>query len=195
MPREPSPLIIITTSRAPSPRTRSLTRDLLVVLPRSERVTRGHLTMEELAAIARSKGARRVVILGERRGNPSIIRVYQPSEPPGRPELVNIVTLLLRGVTLARERRALTRYRPDMLVIESDRESEDVADAMVQGFLARLASAPLVKHSSKKVVVARLKSRGEEVVADFQLPRGSPVGPRLRIVRPRNMVKSGGSQG
>lgn len=195
MPREPSPLIIITTSRAPSPRTRSLTRDLLVVLPRSERVTRGHLTMEELAAIARSKGARRVVILGERRGNPSIIRVYQPSEPPGRPELVNIVTLLLRGVTLARERKALTRYRPDMLVIESDRESEDVADAMVQGFLARLASAPLAKHSSKKVVVARLKSRGEEVVADFQLPRGSPVGPRLRIVRPRNMVKSGGSQG
>ncbi len=193
--REPSPLIIITTSRAPSPRTRSLTRDLLAVLPRSERVTRGHLTMEELAAIARSKGARRVVILGERRGNPSIIRIYQPSEPPERPVLVNIVTLLLRGVTLARERKALARYRPDILIVESDRESEDVADAMVQGFLARLASAPLAKYRGKRVVVARLKSGGEEVVADFQLPKGSPVGPRLRLVRPRSMVKSGGSQG
>jgi len=187
-----APLILVTTSRAPSPRTRSLVKDLTLVLPRSERITRGHLTLEELAAIARSRGARRVVIVGERRGNPSIIRVYTPTSPPEPPGLVNIVTFKVAGVSLSRERGGASGRPPQVLLVESDDGSDDVADAFVLAFLARLRGAA----PAPGVVIARLSSKPSgEVVADFRLPDGRPVGPRLRIVRPERMVKLGGPQG
>jgi U3 small nucleolar ribonucleoprotein protein IMP4 len=186
------PLILVTTSRAPSPRTRSLVKDLLLVLPRSERLTRGHLTLDELAALARSRGARRVVIVGERRGNPSIIRVYTPTEPPEPPRLVNIVTFKVAGVSLSRERGAVGSLRPRLLIVEPDEASEDVADAFVIGLLARLPRGPHGRGGARGVVLAKLNSMDTgEVIADFRLLDGRPVGPRLRLVRPERMVKVG----
>ncbi|MEB3851744.1 MAG: hypothetical protein LRS49_04085 [Desulfurococcales archaeon] len=187
--RAPRPLILITTSRAPSPRTRSLVKDLELVLPRARRLTRGHLTMAELAAIARARGAVRVLVVGERRGNPSIIRAYKPTRPPLEPRLENIVTFIVRGASLSRERGARPGRGADSLLVEAGEGSEDVADAMVIAFGARLLMPGM--RPGEGAVVASLTASGDEVLVEFRDWEGESVGPRLRLARPQRMVKGG----
>jgi len=57
--------IVITTTRRPSTRARSLTNDLAKSLPRAIRINRGKLNIEELAAKALDLGAERVLIVGK----------------------------------------------------------------------------------------------------------------------------------
>ncbi|MEB2836721.1 MAG: hypothetical protein GSR80_000671 [Desulfurococcales archaeon] len=174
--------ILFTTSRAPSPRTRSLTKDLAAVIPGGFRVTRGHLTMEELAAIARIRGADRVTIIGERRGNPSILRVYEAARPPLRPSLRNIVTLIIRGVALSRERGARP-LRGGALYVEVAEGVEEYGEALIRAWHARLAA------NTQPRVRAVIKPDTGGAIIDFQTRDGRPAGPRLRVAKPRVMIK------
>ncbi|MCE4599574.1 MAG: hypothetical protein F7C81_05195 [Desulfurococcales archaeon] len=173
--------IIITTSRRPSPRTRSLVKDLVRVIPSATRITRGHLTMEELARDAILLGANRVAIIGERRGNPSIIRFYEPRTSPL--SLGNIATILIRGVTLARE--AGNTYPPaniKILSVQPDPTdlTEELAEALLVALNARIGD--------KGDVVAKLEYRNGEALLYFTY-KGRSVGPRLRVAKPRNPLK------
>ncbi|MCE4602472.1 MAG: hypothetical protein F7C08_03395 [Desulfurococcales archaeon] len=183
MPPAPTPPthIIITTSRRPSPRTRSLVKDLAGVIPGATRLTRGHLTYQELSIEAATLGADRVVVVGEKRGNPSIMRIYEPIPPKG---LNNIVTLIIKGVKLAREAGVPSRARARFLRVEHDgsEDSMEVAEALVRGLHARLTPV-------EPSVVARLESRGyREVLLTFT-SNGLSVGPVLRIGIPWRMIK------
>ncbi len=63
-------MILITTSRKPSRRTRSLAREFSRLIPFSTYITRGKKPIDSLIEIARSKGYDRICILKERHGNP-----------------------------------------------------------------------------------------------------------------------------
>ncbi|MEB3816493.1 MAG: hypothetical protein LRS46_00920 [Desulfurococcales archaeon] len=180
--------IIFTTSRAPSPRTRSLVRDLVSVIPGASRLTRGHLTLEEIAAIARTRGADRVTIIGERRGNPSILRVYSVSPPPEPPALRNIVTILVAGVALSRERGTARSVKAPGLCVRAEDGLEDYAEALILAWHARIA----LRGCKGVIAHIRRAPRGSEAVLEFEYPEGRPVGPRLRISRPSRMIKIGG---
>lgn len=181
------PSIIVTTSRAPSPRTRSFVKDLVAILPGAEKLTRGHLTLEELAIAARAKGASRVVIVGERKGNPSIIRVYEPTLGAISP-LRNIVTFILAGISLSRE---LGRPKPGKVqrLLIADPGDEDL-DEYVEAFIKAFGAHLLVKGRKAGVgdVVVTLKKAGDVVVAEFEAS-GKPVGPRLKLRKPTKMIK------
>ncbi len=172
--------ILITTSRRPSPRTRSLVKDLAALFPGSYRLTRGHMTLEELALEARSIGADRVLIVGERRGNPSILRFY---EPRGR-SLVNIVTILVKGVKLSREAGTGTPAGPRgvAIIYDDSGEAMEMAEALMRGLKARL-------RPGRDDVVITLEGRGGEVLARFRY-RDRLVGPTLRLARPVRMIKN-----
>jgi len=176
--------VVFTTSRAPSPRTRSLVKELALIIPGGTRLTRGHLTMDEIAAIARTRGADRVTIIGESRGNPSIIRVYKVTSPPSPPSLVNIVTMIVRGVSLARERGVWRPPRPDTLYVEVGESGEEYAEALIRAWHARL-----LKGDARYRVKAVVEASGEDAIIDFRDPQGRPVGPRLRVSKPRRMIK------
>lgn len=184
------PRLIVTTSRAPSPRTRSFIKDLVAVIPGAERLNRGHLTLEELAITAKAKGADRVVIVGERRGNPSIIRVYEPTLGSASP-LRNIVTFIVTGVSLSRE---LGRPRPGkvarLLVADPGDESlDEYVEAVIRAFGAQLLVEG--RRPGPGSVVAKLARSGDIVVLEFE-HSGRPVGPRLKLRSPSKMIKGEG---
>ena len=179
--------VLVTTSRRPSPRIRSFVKDLVAVVPGAFRFTRGHYSMEELAREAYLKGADRIVVVGERRGNPGIIRAYAFKPEDLRPH--NIVTFIVKGVTLSRE--AHTPPPPRGAVRElvanplTGGVAEEFADAMVTAFHARLK--PRVRRG---YVEARIKGLDPRtVLVEFYLLGEKRVGPRIKLGKPREMVK------
>jgi len=66
-------MMLISTSRRPSTRTRSFVKELLGVIPLSFQVTRGKKPIEELKDIAVLKGCRRLMIVESKDGNPSAL--------------------------------------------------------------------------------------------------------------------------
>ncbi len=102
--REISPYekFMLTTSRKPSHRTRSFTRDLVRVIPWCFHFTRGSCSLKDLAEELTDLGINRVLILHERKGNPSLIKFYK---------LVNEkleereYRVRIKGISLGRELR------------------------------------------------------------------------------------------
>ncbi len=138
--------------------------------------------MKELAAEARLTGAERVVIIGERRGNPGILRVYEPSGET----LANIVTFIIKGVKLGREAGhgyPSTRRR---LIVEVDGSpvADEFADAMIVAFHATVLEEP-----GEDDVVAVLRGLDERTVLMHFKWRDREVGPVLRLGKPAQMVK------
>ncbi len=185
------PGFLVTTSRAPSPRTRSFVKDLTAILPGATRVNRGHMTLGDLAVSALARGLDRVVVVGERRGNPSIVRVYEPARHyRGAPSpLRNIVTLILAGVTLSREAGRPQPSGASRLIVRDpgDPWLDDFVEAWLRGFHAALEPGG----ASRRDVVVVLRRVGGLAVAEFE-QAGSPVGPRLRLRRPQRMLKGPG---
>ncbi|NOZ58990.1 MAG: hypothetical protein GXO66_05380 [Euryarchaeota archaeon] len=67
-------MILVTTSRKPSPRTRTFSRDFAKAL-NAEYFTRGKANLERVFSLLQDEGDR-LVMIKERRGNPSLIEVY-----------------------------------------------------------------------------------------------------------------------
>lgn len=182
--------VIVTTSRAPSPRTRSFVKDLVSVTPGGLKVNRGHLTLDELAVLAVEQGADRVVIVGERRGNPSIIRVYTPRGRP--PRLVNIVTFIVKGVGLSREVGRPQPSTPQTLYVDPQHESVyDFSDAFITAFHARLLVSG--RKPGGRDIIARIRPlNADSGIALIEYEQGGRlVGPRIKVARPLRMVKEG----
>ena len=187
-PSGPSPKpILITTSRRPSPRVRSFVKDLVLVIPGAVRLTRGHLSMRDLAVEAQLVGADRVVVVGEKRGNPGIIRVYKVSGD----SLVNIVSFIVKGVALSRETGAgqPSKGTPLRLVVDTDGSpvADEFADAFVVAFHARVFEDPRPGD-----VLARITGLDERTVRVEFYQSDRRVGPRLKLGKPAVMVKEGG---
>ncbi len=172
--------ILITTSRRPSPRVRSLVKDLAGTIPGGIRFTRGHFSMEELAREAMLLGADRIVVVGERRGNPGIIRVYDFDDAL---RTRNIVSFIVKGVALSRELKRPVPGKPEPpLIVEAEPGvAEEFAEAFMIAFHARI--------KGEGGVLARIKGLDERTVqVEFEW-RGRLVGPRLKLGKPQRMIK------
>ena len=71
-------MILVTTSRKPSPRTRTFSRDFAQALG-AEYFTRGKANLRQVFSLLRDEGDV-LVMIKERRGNPSLIEVYRRGE-------------------------------------------------------------------------------------------------------------------
>ncbi len=67
------------------------------------RTTRGKKTLEELRLEAWSHGLRYLIVVGERRGNPSQIRIYHVGDPTQHEGPRLLITVKLLGIKLSRE--------------------------------------------------------------------------------------------
>jgi U3 small nucleolar ribonucleoprotein protein IMP4 len=174
--------VIVTTSRRPSPRSRSFAKDLVSVLPGGVRLTRGHSSYVDLAREALKVGADRVVVIGEWRGNPGVMRVYEPTGDLG---LRHIVAMVVLGVKLSRESGASKPVNPKFLVVEADGSAiaEEFSEAFVRAFHARLRAPGDVRDC----VIARLEGLTVDSVRLTFYWRGAPAGPQVRLRKPRNI--------
>lgn len=180
--------IIITTSRRPNRRIRSFIKDLELVIPRSIRLTRGHLSMKDLYFEALIMNADRVIIVSDRRGNPGIIRIYKPENE----ELVNIVSFIVKGVSLSRERKVpqttdvdKNKLRLIVKPVSGEKIELEFSEAFNRGLHAQLYYRE--EHES---IIAEIKAINErDVQVEFKY-RDKPIGPRLKLGAPHRMIKA-----
>ncbi len=90
-------MIIITTCRRPTRRLRSFVKDLAKVIPNSIRVNRGKMSLKDLIAYSRSLGARMIILVGLRHGNPGIVRFIELTEfgYTFKPPIIQILSVRL----------------------------------------------------------------------------------------------------
>ncbi len=181
--------LIITTSRRPSPRTRSLVKDLVDVIPGAVRLTRGHMSMEELAIEAKIRGAHRILVIASRQGNPSLLRFYGISGG----SVENTSSLLIKGVTLAREtgrgeRGVAGKAKGVMIYVETPTSmAETVGEALLVGLGAKVAGDREVED----YVVAAVGDTGKGYALVRFYFRKNEVGPRLKLVPTRRTLGEG----
>ncbi len=181
--------IFITTSHRPTPRTRSLVKDLVSVVPGSIRLTRGKMTLALLALQAFDLGVERAIVLRNWKGNPRFIDVYTLST--GRIEFVKVCTLILCGFSLSREvGHVKTSTKPVKICMvypkELDSFSENILECLVRAFnIQFVENVEYVCRDHKSVLFIEFSKRihrGKNAVeVKFRNCSGKYVGPVLRF--------------
>jgi hypothetical protein len=151
-------MILITTSRKPGRKTRTFSRDLQRALPDSVYINRGKGSIEDVVELALARGYTRILIVGETKGNPSIIRTL---ELDGRPRWG--IEIYITPIKLCRE-LPCTENEGDYIKVESE-SYEDV--------LKKVFGYPI--EEGEPVILQEDKS-----IVEF-LYEGQPVGPVFRI--------------
>jgi U3 small nucleolar ribonucleoprotein protein IMP4 len=167
-------LILVTTTRRPSKRTRSFVRDLYHVLPNSTRRNRGKMSLEDLNELAIKIGADRVIVVGTQRGNPSSLTFYEPT--PSHLKPISIVSL--SGVSLRREITKKRAPPSKRFCVASPDELENEAELLAKSFNVRSVKLEELKNFDISLILAS----EEGLRASFY--RVSPMeelGPRMRI--------------
>ncbi len=113
--------IVISTSRKPSQRTRSLCKELQILLPSALYVQRGKSNFEELLRASEQVEARLLLVVGERDGNPGSLDLYsvENAEEP-------VLSFEIEGVRLAREYGSHVRSRSKALDFSSDSNENSI---------------------------------------------------------------------
>lgn len=171
-------MIMITTSRRPSPRLRSLVKDLVSVLPRSIKVNRGHKSLVELALEAKRLGLKYVIIVTERKGNPGGLTFYEVEEVgAGRAQLKRLSTIILRGVKLSRENPASSRtYGVDSIEVDYSRCITDDCFYLSDLFIRVFKGLEPGKNTLKICL-----NEEKFIEITFLNVHNKPVGPVLRV--------------
>jgi len=178
------PSLLITTSRRPSNRVRSFVRDLMTVLPDSERFNRGGMSFDELTARIRQSGARAALIVGTSRGNPKQIQFVFPAGH-------SALSILIESAVLRREvlRSGGPRISGLHGITVNSSPTDNARD--VAGMVADLLEMPL--HEFQKVDpvgeggLNRAIIRFQDVAGDkliwthYHAYDGTEIGPRMRI--------------
>ncbi len=143
-------LILLTTSHKPSPRTRSFTKDLANILLYSIRINRGKKTLNELALEAYRNKAKYIFIVGERHGNPSMIKIYNVYHPPALQILKEWALFRISGVKLTRENPSSSRaYNPEYIDIDYGNCTSDycyeIADIFIKIYREYLSNKPDIR--------------------------------------------------
>lgn len=86
------PKVMLTTSRDPSSRLKQFWKELRLVLPGSQRVSRGHYVVKDLMQLARSHEMTDMIIIHEHRGEPDgLVVCHLPFGPTAYFGLSNVV--------------------------------------------------------------------------------------------------------
>ncbi|KAK0636335.1 anticodon-binding protein [Bombardia bombarda] len=86
------PRILVTTSRDPSSRLMSFSKEIRLLFPTAIRLNRGGLVLPELVRSAKSEGLTDIIVLHEHRGTPTAISIsHLPHGPTIMASLHNVV--------------------------------------------------------------------------------------------------------
>ena len=70
-------LLALSSSRKPPGRVRQLINEISLILPRSIKIQRGHLSLEELGRKAYTKSCSHIILVSSRHGNPSLLSGFE----------------------------------------------------------------------------------------------------------------------
>jgi U3 small nucleolar ribonucleoprotein protein IMP4 len=146
------------------------------------KVNRGKATLSDLYDISISKKATVLLMVYEKKGNPSMIKIYKPEVL--KTELVEKYRILLRGVTLYREkiRSKLSKYNGIYCISFNKNGLDDVYS------LASIVSEVTgyrfcIEDSNPGTRYIRIFSGDGVLVVSFQDENGNLAGPIVRVRR------------
>ncbi|ADV65606.1 Brix domain-containing protein [Desulfurococcus mucosus] len=172
-------MILVTTSHRPSQRTRSFTKDLSSVFPNSVRVTRGKKTIDDLVTEAYRSRVSFILVVGEKRGNPSLLNIYRVDSAVLPPRAVEMAVILLKGVRLSREIPDSQRvYNPRTIGVDYDGCSTDECFELADVLLTITSKASAAQPDVKILLEDR-----ECIHMEFHSSTGHRVGPVIRVSR------------
>lgn len=171
---------LLTSSRRPSRRTRTLMKDLELVIYGIVRFTRGHESLKSINNIANANGFKRVVIINEWKGNPGLMVAYSPSERG----LIEIGRLRIVGVKLRRELgRRNAGLCKEVVSASEDDTIAYVAKLLADAFQLKIAERPTTDYLEV--------SLDEDYITIVPRKRenNAILGPLLRVVVPNGLSK------
>lgn len=172
--------LLITTSREPSRRTRSFVKDLVLAVPHAVKVNRGKATYSDLAVRATSLGAYGVLIVLERKGNPSAL-LY--AEPEGL-HLRKLFLLKVSGVSLLREVPGSQSPHGLWELVLVPRTVPKGLPELVSGYLAESLKPRLVERPEGRCVELKVLGSGDGALVSFICTTTDrECGPRFTVTK------------
>ncbi len=180
---DPPSKILLTTSRAPTPRIRTFCHDLAEVMPNVAYVNRGKMSNDEVAEKAIEHDADRVVIVDRWQSEPGVLRLFKVGESG----LVSTSPIIhVAGIKLQRDLGA-SRVKPASSIIAAKHDRFDDSSRLgnaLSGFfgISMLETKDVVKTGSTILSISSDKSR--RIVMTFVTePNHREVGPHILISR------------
>jgi len=172
---------LLTTSRNPTARVRTLCNDLSHVIPNVVRVNRGKMTKDEVAEKALEHDTDHVVIVDRWQGGPGSIKLFRVGESGLvlTPPIIHITDTRLRrefGVSKVKPARSIVVLAPETSV-----EALRFAEACSKFFgVPTLSMDEAVKVAPTLMCVSRDKVN--RIVITFMVePNHVEVGPRITV--------------
>ncbi len=170
--------LILTTSREPSRRTRSFLKELALAVPHGVKVNRGKATFKDLYNLVLREGAYGVLVVFEKKANPSALVYYVPKADT----LERVFLMKIRSPRLRRELRDSQKpLNIRNLVIRessySSKESEEVANALVEALKPRIAEGGYIPRSIEILITGSEQPRVDFICVDS----GKICGPSFNV--------------
>ncbi len=174
-------MILVTTSRRPTGRIRTLCRELARVIPNAVRVNRGKLSLDGVAERALEFGADRAIILDRWKGGPGKIQFFHT----GSEGLIPVPpTLYVSGVRLQREFKTKVRKnRPLTLTASSEGSSqtEKLAEALSNFLKVPKSTEERIPSAYWASMHISSDASGSVQITFRFIPEGVEVGPRITL--------------
>jgi len=190
--------LLVTTSREPSRRARSFVKDLVLAVPHAVKVNRGKATYSDLAVRATSLGAYGVLVVLERRGNPSAL-LY--AEPEGL-RLRKLFLLKVSGVSLLREIPGSQSPHGLRELVLVPRTVPEGLPELVSGYLAESLKPRLVERAEGRCVELKVLGGSDGALVSFMCTTTDrECGPHFTVTKvvdyrsaaPQRTVTGGGA--
>ncbi|MFW9922735.1 MAG: Brix domain-containing protein [Candidatus Thorarchaeota archaeon] len=172
---------MLTTSRNPSQRTRSFTRDLVRVIPWSFHFTRGSCSLRDLADELDLLGINRLMVIHEKKGNPSLVKFFKLED--------NLLSerdyrLRIKGVALARElkrgRSNFTSESKFKVINKCQSEFGEQLYTMLSVFFGFERERELPRDSNFKGIAVLFSDKEELINLEFQqIETKEMIGPKI----------------
>ncbi|MBK5113781.1 MAG: hypothetical protein KGD59_00135 [Candidatus Heimdallarchaeota archaeon] len=175
---------VLTTSRKPSQRTRSFIRDLVRVIPWSFHFTRGSCSLNDLADELAVLGIIRLLIVHEKKGNPSLVKFYKLDEGQ---LMERDYRLRIKGISLAREQRrgrsVFTAESKLQVLNQSKSDFGEQLYTMLSLFFNFERKRELPRDAKMKgIAIIFADTKEDLIILDFQqIETKEMIGPRISI--------------
>ncbi|MHA1220962.1 MAG: Brix domain-containing protein [Candidatus Heimdallarchaeota archaeon] len=174
---------VLTTSRKPSQRTRSFVRDLVRVIPWSFHFTRGSCSLNVLADELSSLGINRLMVVHEKKGNPSLLKFYKlvDDDLEARDYRVRIKGISL-GRELKRGRSVFTKESKFSVVNYCQSDFGEQLYTMLSIFFNFERIRELPQNPNFKGIAIFMSDKDDQITIDFQqIETKEMIGPRITI--------------
>ncbi len=180
--------IVMTSSRDPSVRVRQFLNELEISIPNSIKINRGRMSIDDIIVKALELGAKLVLYVACRRGNPHVVKFIRVNESGCEwlPYVIELASVKLL-VDMPIRRAVKRRPRSGIIVMTDYHELADILMQTLELPVVSMRDIEPLRGKYESLIVVR-PIRRDDASCEVQFVDGEDFGPRGPIVRVRNIV-------